>query len=309
MTLSIRALRHFSVLAEEGQYSKAARRLHLTQSALTRSIQSLEEALGLPIIDRAGFGISPTPEGLMVLERAHRILAETSALKREVDIVRGFESASVSFGVSPHAPVRFLSPLFVKLTKDHPGISVQVAVDGWRGLTRKLLAGSLDFVVALTPGPLSPELKCRQLKALHCGLFVRQGHPLLHKKDRLRKLDLQDFRVASSSLSEGDRDYLARMFGSPGAPDAIVALECSSVSALRDATIASDLILFSTREALACELRNERLVELQLGDEIRASLEYSVVSRARQSLTLAADQVVSLIAALVTELDPILLEK
>jgi DNA-binding transcriptional LysR family regulator len=52
MMLSLRALKHFSVLAEERHFSRAAARLHLTQSALTRSIQGLEDTLGIKLLDQ-----------------------------------------------------------------------------------------------------------------------------------------------------------------------------------------------------------------------------------------------------------------
>lgn len=299
MTLSIRALRHFSVLAEEGQYSKAAKRLHLTQSALTRSIQTLEESLGLALVDRATQGVTPTHEGRMVLERAHRILAETSALRREVDMVRGCETGSVSFGVGPHAPVRFLSPLFIQLAQEHPALAVQVDVDDWLGLMRKVMEGRLDFVVALMPGPLPGDLRFRELRPLHCGLFVRRGHPLLAQDSVGLAMAIRGYRLASSRLLQGQHDYLGRLYNTPSAAELPITLECTSIPALRDATLASDLILFSTRESVSHDLKEGRLVELPLWN-VAASFGYNVIFHGRRSLSIAAQQVITRITELVS---------
>jgi DNA-binding transcriptional LysR family regulator len=79
MRLTLRGLQHFSVLIEERHFSRAAQRLHLTQSALSRSIQSLEEALGLVLLDRGAPGVTLTQAGDMALAHARRVLMEAQS--------------------------------------------------------------------------------------------------------------------------------------------------------------------------------------------------------------------------------------
>ncbi|RSE79715.1 LysR family transcriptional regulator [Achromobacter denitrificans] len=157
MTLSIRSLQHFAVLAEEKHFSRAAQRLHLTQSALTRSIQALEASLGLVLVDRASTGVVPTQAGLTVLERAQRILGETRDLRREAELIRGHDTGRVSLGVGVFPAAGFLSPLLVRIAREHPGLSVHVEVESWQRLLDKLLQDKLDFAVAVTHSLPPPD--------------------------------------------------------------------------------------------------------------------------------------------------------
>ena len=72
--MNLKHLAHWLALAETGSFSRAAEKLHITQSALSRSIQVLEEELGGPLVDRIGKKNELTPLGQSVLERARPIL-------------------------------------------------------------------------------------------------------------------------------------------------------------------------------------------------------------------------------------------
>ena len=80
--MTLTQLRHFVGLAQAGSFAQAARLLFLTQPALSRSIQALEEELGAPLLDRLGRRIALTPLGHEVLDRARRLVSEADALKQ-----------------------------------------------------------------------------------------------------------------------------------------------------------------------------------------------------------------------------------
>ena len=82
--MNLRHLEHWLALAETGSFSRAAEKLHITQSALSRSIQSLEEELGGPLVDRIGKRNELTPLGHSVLERARRILSDLETAEAEI---------------------------------------------------------------------------------------------------------------------------------------------------------------------------------------------------------------------------------
>ena len=71
--MNLQQLEHLLALAETGSFSRASEKVHLTQPALSRSIQMLEQELGMPLIDRIGKRNELTPFGAMVLARARRI--------------------------------------------------------------------------------------------------------------------------------------------------------------------------------------------------------------------------------------------
>ncbi|WP_312554050.1 LysR family transcriptional regulator [Massilia sp.] len=84
--MNIKQLEHFLAVAETRSFSRAAERLFITQSALSRSIQALEEDLGALLFDRIGKRIEPTPLGLQVAERAAALVRDAGELRRSVEI-------------------------------------------------------------------------------------------------------------------------------------------------------------------------------------------------------------------------------
>ena len=95
----LRKLQNAVVLAETGSFVRASDQLHLTQSALTRSVQALEAELGLRLFDRTKQGVRPTPDGEEVLARARLLLLQARTLQREVALIRHAELGAVAFGV------------------------------------------------------------------------------------------------------------------------------------------------------------------------------------------------------------------
>lgn len=299
MSLSLRALQHFSVLVEERHFSRAAARLHLTQSALSRSIQSLEKSLGLELLDRNPGRLQLTQSGQMVLERAQRILTETSALERESELVRGLDTGHVAFGIGVFPAAGLLSPLLERLARDHPGFSVHVEIESWQRLHKKLESDQLDFVVAVTHSlPPSSEFAVRPLPAQHGGLFVRAGHPLLTVARRVLRSALEKYCLATTDLPPRARSHLARLYRITGNEQLPIALECDSIEALRGVALASDTVLFSTREAINSDLASGRLVQLPLSYSPSDELACGVIHPARRTLPPAAEKVIAIVEEL-----------
>ncbi len=296
MRLTIRGMQHFSVLAEERHFSRAAQRLHLTQSALSRSIQSLEETLDLVLLDRSASGVTLTQAGSTILEHAHRILVEVTELQRHAEKIRGCDSGHVSFGVGAFPAATFLSPLLTRLAQDHSGLSVHVEIESWQRLLDKLQQDKLDFAVAVTHSlPPPADFVVYPLPPQHGGLFVRQGHPLLDVTPGQLKLSLQKYRLATTLLPQPARDYLSRLYKISDPDHLPIAFECDSIAALRDVTQGSDIVLFCTREAISSELLGGSLVALSVTLPGTGSLTYSVIHRARRTLSPASELIVSLV--------------
>ncbi|WP_245153504.1 LysR family transcriptional regulator [Allopusillimonas ginsengisoli] len=301
--LSLRALKHFSTLAEERHYSRAAAKLHLTQSALTRSIQSLEETLGLKLLDRSAAGIRLTKPGRSVLAHAHRVLAEAAALKRETELIRGLASGEVAMGAGVFPAAGFLSPLLTQLAQDYPGISMRVEIEGWASLVEMLAQDRLDFVVAVTHSlPPSAEFTVRPLPPQHAGLFVRAGHPLLAIQGRsaLRSA-LMNYRLAATPLPPRTRDHLAALYRLTSVDDLPMALECNSVAALRAVALGSDVIFLCMRESIRGELEDGSLIQLPIFYSNQTELTCSIIHHAGRTLSPAAVQVISMVEALMSE--------
>jgi len=299
--LSLRALKHFSVLAEERHFSRAAARLHLTQSALTRSIQGLEDTLGVKLLDRSASGAQITKSGEAVLHHAHRVLAEASALERRTAQIRDLESGEVSMGAGVFPAAGFMPSLLEQLTCDYPGIALHVEIESWQRLAEMLEQDKLDFVVAITHSlPPSSEFSLRPLPPQHAGLFVRPGHPLLALNRRALPAALPGYRLAATHLPPKARAQLASLY-KVRVDELPLALQCNSVESLRAVTLRSDVVLFCMREAILDEIAGRRLVQLPLAYQAQNELSCNIVHHARRTLSPAALKVISMIEQLMRD--------
>lgn len=294
--ISLRALKHFAALAEEGSYTRAALGLCLTQSALTRSIQSLESELGLKLLDRTASGMVLTKSGRVVLARAHRLLAEASELERESSLIRDSDVGDVAFGAGVFPAAGFLSPLLTQLALDYPGIKAQVEIESWQRLLDMLEHDLLDFAVAITHSlPPSSEFCVRPLPAQHAGFFVRAGHPLLAVPGKKLRHSLGSYRLVATRLPPGALRQLAEIYRVTRTEDLPLALQCNSVNALRTVALSSDVVLFCMEEAIQDELADGTFVRLSVAYSSGAELTCSIIHRARRTLSPAAQTVIALI--------------
>ncbi|PTQ91756.1 DNA-binding transcriptional LysR family regulator [Paraburkholderia sp. GV068] len=194
-----------SLSADEADWSlaAAARRVHLSQPALTRSIQALEAQAGLPLCERGPRGVKLNAAGQMVAERARRILFETNSLARDLVLLQQHEVGSVDFGLGPLPAAIMLPEVLCTLNCDWPGLRVNAEVNEGEALVESLRTERLDFVVVEHRyAPLSAELKIHRLPVEPAGCFVRPQHPLLAGEmtvERLRQAALACVRAPHSA--------------------------------------------------------------------------------------------------------------
>jgi len=101
--INSRRLAHLVALAEEGSFARAAERVHLSQPALSRSIQALEDEFDIKLFDRAARGVVTTAAGRMLVERARRVLFEARCLFRDVELIRSDALGEVRIGMGPYS--------------------------------------------------------------------------------------------------------------------------------------------------------------------------------------------------------------
>ena len=98
---TLRQLRHIAALAEQGNFGRAARACHVTQSTLSASVAELEALLGVPLVDRTTRRLVLTPMGESVVERGRAILEATEELVREAGEGREPLTGTLRLGVIP----------------------------------------------------------------------------------------------------------------------------------------------------------------------------------------------------------------
>lgn len=262
--MDFRKLRHFVAVCEHGTFHRAAQAVHLSQSALSRSIQALEQELGVPLFDRSSQRIFLTPYGRVLLERAPRVLQEGRALQRELALLQGEDAGSLRLGLSSTPAAVLLHPCMVALLEEYPRLRVDAVIGRTLELIEGLRRERYDMVVLDVSAVTDVRgLDIEYLPAMQGDMLVRKGHPLL----QLESLDfaaISQYPVACSVISDDLTDRLIVEFGAQGHPDSFVRFCCDSFSIQRDVVLDSDMVLMSVLAAVRRDIDAGDLVPLGL---------------------------------------------
>lgn len=276
-------LRHFLALAQLGSFSRASAKLHLTQPALTRSIQSLEEELGQPLFDRVGRKSELSAFGRHIVDQARALVEGANNLKQSGQQLRDGQSGTVTLGLGSGPGALLMTPLLAFMASTYPKAHLHIARGSTAVLVQALRDRTLDALV-LDIRSLSPssDLLVETLCEMPGAFMCRKGHPLA----KARKLTLQmvqAYPVASTPLSDEVARILVDRYGPDAHPDVMVNLRCEEISSLLDVARASDAIVVAVR-SLAPDL-----VALKMSPELHASARFGWVSlRSRSESPLCA---------------------
>ncbi|GGC63564.1 LysR family transcriptional regulator [Undibacterium terreum] len=286
--MDLRKLRHMVVLAEELNFARAARKVHLTQSALSRSIQTLEEELGGRLFDRDLHGVALTAIGRQVEKRARKLLLDAGNLQYEVLQMQQYELGDVKLGAGPFPGATFLPPILAELMRDHPGLRVEVETNNWEYLVQHLEDEQIEFFIGEVRSiGDNRKIAIQKLARQYGGFFCRAGHPLL-SAGLQHPGEVLAYPLASVRLPAAVRIELARYLELPSADDLALSLVCDNPNMLRYVALHSDGVLLSTYTAVSAELEAGTLVALEWPGQPALFAEMGVVTLAGRSLSPSA---------------------
>ncbi|WP_040789658.1 LysR family transcriptional regulator [Nocardia paucivorans] len=159
--MELRQLRYFVTVVDEGGFTRAAHRLHLSQPGLSAQIRQLERELGQPLLDRAARRVKPTEVGAAILADARAALAAAERITHTVDEFTGLLRGQVRVGlISGAASEEFdLVPVLAAFHEDHPQVGIGLAEDTSERMLAALVRGDLDMaLVGLADAELDPGL-------------------------------------------------------------------------------------------------------------------------------------------------------
>lgn len=180
MTVDLRSLRYLIALSSRLSFSRAAEDLGLSQSALTRSIQALERQAGIRLFDRDRTGVSLTPQGRLVVERANALISNADDFERQLRQTARGEEGRVCFGMAPLPACTLLAAALSERITAAPALTNEVVVRNVAALWPLLVAGDIEFFVSVEGQvPDAPPVRAETLGRFPFTLLVRAGHPLL----------------------------------------------------------------------------------------------------------------------------------
>jgi DNA-binding transcriptional LysR family regulator len=179
MALSLRQVRYFIAVAENGSVTGAAQQLSISQSTVTEAIKGLEDELGIKLIERQARGVALSYKGQQFLRHAHRILAEVSDAQRALKSQETPLAGQLQLGVTTLVAGYCLSDLLARYRRVFPEVQVSVVEDTREYLEHLLLNGEIDVAVVIVSNlqdNLALETEVLQTSNYH--LWLQSGHRL-----------------------------------------------------------------------------------------------------------------------------------
>ena len=153
-------LRYFEEVAVQGSVRRAAERLHIAPSAVTRQVKAFEELLGVPLFERLPRGVRLTSAGELMLASVRRLQREFDAALSQVDALKGLRRGKVRIGVLQTLSERSIPALIGEVRKAYPGISFTVHAGNSGDIAARIAEGELDIGLCWTPAPTAPLRRC-----------------------------------------------------------------------------------------------------------------------------------------------------
>jgi DNA-binding transcriptional LysR family regulator len=146
------SLRHFLSVAEHGSMRMASERLHISQSAISRRIQALEESVGAPLLERGCRGVLLTPKGKLLAATARQVLNEASELSRDIDALRRVEAGHVRLAAIESVLPDLLPAVLARYLEDHPKITFNITIATSSAVVSLVENGEVDIGIAFSIG-------------------------------------------------------------------------------------------------------------------------------------------------------------
>ena len=285
MSIDPRALQRFLAVCREGSIGGAARRLNVTQPAVSTTILQLEETLGTTLFSRSRTGIVLTSAGEALRRRARALETLLEQAEREVELVQSDAAGPLAIGGTPGA-LASLVPRAVSAIKElYPAFELQIVEHADDQLSEMLRSGQIELAVVTTGATALPgDLEEEPILSDPFSLIVGPANAHLPGKISLPKLD--DARWVLPHVAGAFRRQVEALFVSTRAPLPANVIRCDSLLTTKAIVRQTDYVTILPRDVVASDLSAGTLRAIQ----IRGAIERYV------GIRMPADQELSQIA-------------
>lgn len=264
--MKLHYLRDFIAVARSGGIRPAARELKLTQPALSKSIQLLEDELGTPLFERSARGSALNAYGQAFLVRAEAVANELSRGREELQQMRGSMSGTVSVAVSSVVSLVFLPAVLKTFRERFPQAEVRVLEGTYPVIVSGLRDGSLDFAIGpLTAPPLADEFNVEELFQNYRCVVGKHNHPLLRARSLAALVDAH--WVVTGAVGPRGQEF-EEIFRSHGLRVPKNPTRCEALIALLPLLAGSDALAFLPYQWADSDVTSPVLSEIEIREVI-----------------------------------------
>ena len=201
-------LKAFIAVAECQSFSKAGKRLFLTQPAVSKRISTLENELNTPLFDRIGRTTQLTEAGHSLLPRAKSILLKLDDAHRAINNLTGNITGKLNIGTSHHIGLHRLAPVLKQFTKENPDVQLDIRfLDSEEGC-HSVENGSLELAIVTLPPTAAPKLIIEEIWNDPLSFVFAKDHPLANLDTALTIKDLAKHTAILPAVGTFTRDII-----------------------------------------------------------------------------------------------------
>ncbi len=260
--MELRQLEYFVAVAEEANFTRAAERVHISQSGVSAQIQQLERDLGATLIDRSSRSATLTAAGAAALEHARGALASADAVRQAVDEVSGLMRGRLAVGMVTACTITGLFDALAAFRLAHPGVEISLIEDNSDRLIERVRAGAADVALIGTAGAPPHGLHALPIVNERLIAAVPASHPLA-KRQSVTLADISPYPIVSMPQGTGIRTVFDQACATNGIRPSI-ALQASAAAAVRDLAARGLGVAILSESMVAND--DERLKALVLDD-------------------------------------------
>jgi DNA-binding transcriptional LysR family regulator len=230
--MDLRQLEYFVAVAEERNFTRAAERVHISQSGVSAQIRQLERELGAELFDRSARTVILTVAGKAALEHARAALAAAGAVSQAVGEVTGLIRGRLTVGMVIGCTVTPLFDALAAFHQAHPGVQISLLEDSSDRLVEGVRTGTIDLALIGTSAATPDGLDALTIIRERLVAAVPPGHPLA-KQRRVTLRDLGAHPIVCMPPGTGLRTVFDQACAAQGLQPAIT-LQASAADAIAD---------------------------------------------------------------------------
>jgi DNA-binding transcriptional LysR family regulator len=259
--MNLHHLRIFKAVSEEGGISLGAQKLMISQPAVSKQLNQLEESLGMRLLDRLSHGIRLTQAGEILLESARRLFAVESEAEKALAQLTGLDRGLLAVGASMTIGVYLLPELLAVYRRKHPSIELHCEVGNTEHIHQMLLRNEIE--IGLTEGFVdSTELDATVFQTDELVAITRPDHPLQQRKNVTLEMFLKEPLIVRE-LGSGTREVIERALLQRGVP-MMPTLTLASTEAIKRAVAAGIGVAVVSSLSIQTELATGQLAILNV---------------------------------------------